>query len=287
MSNRFILGTVQFGLDYGINNENGKPSEEKVFDILNEAFEKGIYQLDTADAYGNAQQLIGKFTASTNKHFLINTKFKVDKNLSIQHQLENSLEHLNSKSINVYFYHRFEELMKHPQAVSELQELKAKTLISKTGVSVYTNAEFETCINKDHVDVIQLPFNLLDNFSKRGQLLAEAKEKGKEIQVRSVFLQGLFFKDLNFFPSYLEPLKKYVSQVRRAASEKNFSVYDLALTYALKKKEIDHVIIGVDSKQQLLNNLEAAGAILEDVLEKKIDAINVAEEELLYPYNWK
>jgi aryl-alcohol dehydrogenase-like predicted oxidoreductase len=287
MSNRFILGTVQFGLNYGINNPNGKPSEENVFKILDEAYEKGICQLDTADAYGDAQRLIGKFSASTGKQFLINTKFKVDEAVSIRRQLENSLEQLNAKQINVYFYHRFEEMVKYPKTISELEYLKEKRNVSKTGVSVYTNKEFETCIHADHVDVIQLPFNLLDNFLKRGSLLKKAKEKGKEIQVRSVFLQGLFFKDLHSFPGYLEPLKPYVSQVKEIASAKKISVLDLALAYALKKKEIDHIIIGVDSIEHLQANLAAAAIAFDEELEREIDNINVAEEELLFPYNWK
>jgi uncharacterized protein len=287
VSNRFILGTVQFGLNYGINNQDGKPSEENVFKILDEAYQNGIHQLDTADAYGDAQRLIGKFSASTGKQFLINTKFKVDEFLPIHRQLENSLEQLNAKGVNVYFYHRFEEMVNYPQTVFELQQLKENGSIHKTGVSVYTNKEFDTCIHADHVDVIQLPFNLLDNFSKRGSLLKRAKEKGKEIQVRSVFLQGLFFKELHSFPEYLQPLKTYVSQVKEKAAAKRLSVYDLALAYALKKKAIDHVIIGVDSIQQLQANLTAAATVLDEELEKEIDSINVAEEELLYPYNWK
>lgn len=287
MSSRFILGTVQFGLNYGINNQDGRPSEAKVFDILNEAYEKGIRQLDTADAYGNAQQLIGRFSANTGRQFLINTKFKLDKALPVHRQLENSLEQLNAKQINVYFYHRFEEMMKYPQTISDLQQLKEKGWISKTGVSVYTNEEFETSLDAGHIDVVQLPFNLLDNFSKRGSFLKKAKERGKEIQVRSVFLQGLFFKELNSFPEYLQPLVKYVSQVQEKAAAKKLSVYDLALAYALKKKEIDHIIIGVDSVRQLQANLSVVPAILDEELEKDIDAINVVEEELLYPYNWK
>lgn len=287
MSNRFILGTVQFGLNYGINNQNGKPSEADVFRILSEAYQNGIRQLDTADAYGDAQQLIGKFSAKTGKQFLINTKFKVDEALSIQRQLENSLKQLNAKRVNVYFYHRFEEMIKYPETVSELEQLRENGTISKTGVSVYSNAEFKTCIDADHIDVIQLPFNLLDNFSKRGALLKRAKEKGKEIQVRSVFLQGLFFKELHSLPQYLQPLKPYLSQVKERAVIKKLSVYDLALSYALKKKEIDHIIIGVDSIQQLQANLNGAATVIDEELEKEIDSIDVAEEELLYPYNWK
>jgi aryl-alcohol dehydrogenase-like predicted oxidoreductase len=61
MLNKLILGTVQLGVNYGINNSEGKPSLAKSFDILNMAYENGIRTLDTAEAYGNAQEVIGAF----------------------------------------------------------------------------------------------------------------------------------------------------------------------------------------------------------------------------------
>ena len=55
MKNKIILGTAQFGLDYGINNQNGKVSDKDVDQILNYAFESGIKELDTASSYGNSE----------------------------------------------------------------------------------------------------------------------------------------------------------------------------------------------------------------------------------------
>jgi aryl-alcohol dehydrogenase-like predicted oxidoreductase len=251
-----------------------------------EGGEENITELDKADAYGNAQELIGEYIRSGKRDFLNNTKFR-DSELSISEQLQQTLQQLHLKKANVYFFHRFEDMIHHPGSLDELADLRGKGLIEKTGVSIYTNVEFFKTIQTKNIDVIQLPLNLLDNYSKRGNLVCMAKEQGKILQVRSVFLQGLFFKERQTWPHHLFPLFKYISRLQEIALEYDLTMYDLALSYVLSKKEIDHVIIGVDSVEQLVNNLRVQKFTMNEELSGKIDAINVEEESLLYPYNWK
>lgn len=284
---KLILGTVQFGLDYGINNSAGKPSKEQVFQLFEEAAKAGVGILDTADAYGNASELIGEFFSSSKTRFDINTKFKAEEGKSITEQLSNSLKQLNAERINIYFYHRFDEMVRFPQTLTELEKLKNQNLINKIGVSVYGNDEFEIAVNTPEVDAIQLPFNLLDNYSQRGELLKQAKQKGKEIQVRSVFLQGLFFKNLNDYPAYLSPLKPYMGIIGEIGAESSMNMETLALSYALAQPEIDNVLIGVDTLAQLQQNLSYSNTALPANIVSRINAISVAETELLYPKNWK
>jgi len=285
-SNRFILGTVQFGLHYGINNTNGQPSNGEVSDIFHCAYDNGLKQLDTADAYGDAQSLIGSFIETTGKSFEINTKFHVSNGHTISAQLIQALDKLKVDHIHTYFYHRFEDLRKEPNTLVELKSLRDQKKINKIGVSVYSNGEFEASINTPEIDVIQFPFNLLDNYTKRGVLMQRAKLKGKELQVRSIFLQGLFFKT-DALPEVIRPLTKYLSSLKEMASSNNLSMFDLALGYALSKEEIDSVIIGVDTKEQLAVNLTSSEKALNQSLISNIDSIDVKEEALLYPYNWK
>jgi uncharacterized protein len=287
VANKLILGTVQFGLDYGINNAAGKPTKEQVFEIFEQAAKAGLKVLDTADVYGNATELIGEFFANSSTRFGINTKFKVEEGKTIEAQLNHSLKLLNTETVNVYFYHRFDEMLEFPETLTELGKLKSQSLINKIGVSVYGNDEFEIAVNTPEIDAIQLPFNLLDNYSQRGKLLKQAKQKGKEIQVRSVFLQGLFFKELNLYPPYLEPLKPYMETIKGISVEEKIGMEALALSYALAQPEIDNVLIGVDTLAQLNANLSHANTVLSKENIGRIDAINVAETELLYPKNWK
>ena len=146
MNSRIILGTVQFGLDYGINNHFGKPDTRQVFHILEIASNSGIKILDTADAYGNASELLGEFNKYQPDLFEINTKFKANQ-VTISSQVAKSHERLNISSINTYFFHSFDDFINYPNLFKELRILKNNGYIKKIGVSVYGNDEFEIAIN--------------------------------------------------------------------------------------------------------------------------------------------
>lgn len=285
MKNKLILGTVQFGLEYGINSQ-GKPSRQEVFSILSDAKDSGIATLDTADQYGNSQALIGEFIREFAKEFLINTKFKVGE-IDIASQLDSSLQVLGIKALEVYFYHSFDDFMKHPSVRHDLMKLKELSRLKSIGVSVYTNSEIEIAIKAPEIDVIQIPFNVLDNIAQRGYWLGKAKENGKVVQARSAFLQGLFFKDPESFPAFLSPLRKYVKQLISLANESKLSMENICMSYVLSQPYIDQVIIGVDNRIQLKRNMGYATALLDERIIREIDAIKVEEIELLYPINWK
>lgn len=284
-TDKIILGTVQFGLDYGINNSKGKPSERQVFEILEYAHKQGLNILDTADAYGNASEVLGSYNIKKPGRFEINTKFNGG-SLNISKQLEATLNTLNVGSINVYFYHSFKDYINYPELRAQLIILKNKRKIKKIGLSIYENEEFEIACNSDLIDVIQFPFNLLDNYSKRKNLIELAKEKGKELQIRSVFLQGLFFKPITKLPVKLKPLTQYLERLNEITRKENVSIEHLALNYALQKKDIDHIIIGVDSLDQLKTNISMSQNKISDEAVESINQIKIKEPELLYPKNW-
>jgi len=286
-SKKIILGTVQLGLDYGINNPTGQPSLSESLDILNEALDQGISTLDTAQGYGNASEVIGKFHQQSERKFKVNTKFRVDKQNDFSTKVQESLDLLQVSTIGVYFYHHFDDLIKYPGILNDLNKLKENGLISKIGVSIYDSAQFEVAVFTEGIDTIQMPFNLLDNYFQRGKQMMLAKKKNKEIQVRSVFLQGLFFKDSDTYPEYLEPLKQPMNALRQLALEANLSMQELAMAYVFSKAEIDQIIIGVDNKEQLKTNLALSEILLPASISEKIDQLAVRNVELLYPYNWK
>lgn len=282
--NKLILGTVQFGLNYGINNTSGKPSEEYVNEILGNAQNQGIKILDTADFYGNASQIIGKYNAN-HQQFTINTKFKGEQS-NLAKQLDTSLNKLNTDAVNVYFFHSYDDFINYPNLLEQLTVLKKQGKIKKIGLSVYENEEFQKAIVSNAIDVIQFPFNLLDNYSQRGDFIKLAKFWGKELHVRSVFLQGLFFKVLVDLPSKLKPLLPSLQKIHKIANSANVSMEQLALNYVLQQDEIDHVIIGVDTVNQLKNNIKMSKNRISNDVIKKVNEINVKEVELLYPKNW-
>ncbi len=286
MIKSILLGTVQFGLEYGINNHSGKPSEIQVFEILDTAWKSGIDTLDTADAYGNAMKLISEYHRVSGNTFKINTKFKNVDFFGIKNKIKSDLLLLQCAKINTLFFHSYTEYKENGHNLNELLRAKEEELISSIGVSIYTNEELIDVINDSKIDIIQLPYNLLDNDFQRGSLLKIAKEKGKKIQVRSIFLQGLFFIESKEVPKNLATLKPWLLKIEAIAQLLNITMESLCFLYPNTQEYIDEIIIGVDTKEQLLRNLESLKLFIPEAVKTEIDQISVSPSSILYPPNW-
>jgi uncharacterized protein len=284
-NDKIILGTVQFGLHYGINNLAGKPSEKEVFNILDIAHDNGIDCLDTADAYGDSIALIGKYHKSRSFRFKVLSKFKNIKRDDLKDNVIKSLKEINISDFEVYSYHSFNEYENNQDLMDILIELKSKGIVTKIGISVYTNSELEQTILDSRIDVIQLPYNILDNINLRGSLIERAKSSGKEVHTRSVFLQGLFFVDSERYPEKLIPLKPYIQEIKDFCKAESVSMQSVALSYVLANKNIDRVLIGVDTSSQLLSNIESIKNH-QKAFEFIDNFVVVKETELLNPVNW-
>ncbi len=288
MINKLILGTVQFGLNYGINNTIGKLDKVEVFKLLKIAYNKGIRFLDTAELYGDAHEIIGDYHKKNyNNKFRVITKFP--NNIEInrtEDKVLKYLEILDIKSISVIMFHSFDSFKSNYKVLKLLNELKKNGIIDNIGVSVYTNSQLENLLNEDLISVVQLPFNLLDNLNFRGDLLYKLKIKGKSIHTRSVFLQGLFFKKINDQTPIVQKLKNELKFLNKLITQSNCSMEELALSYSLNQENIDNVIIGVDSISQLNDNLEAASFVMNEETLKQINNIKVKNIELLNPSLW-
>lgn len=289
--NKISLGTAQFGLNYGISNTQGKPSETKVFKILETAYGKGVRYLDTAEIYGDAHQLIGKFHDLYSLRFKIVTKLNLsnfqEKNITLKDHVQNNLETLRLDQINSYMFHSYYDLKSSFQTLeTELEQLKSDGRILNYGVSVYTNDEFKDVIENYPVDIIQLPYNVFDNDNLRLELVKNAKEKGIIIHTRSVFLQGLFFKKPEELPIQLIGLKQYLNELISISNKYNLSIQELALKYVNDIEFIDKIVLGVITQNQLEENLKVLARDPMVDLRKSINNIKVEEINLLNPSNW-
>ncbi len=285
---KIILGTVQMGLDYGINNNFGKISLEESHQILLRSHVSGITTLDTAEAYGNSHKVIGDFHRfHPNRKFQIVTKVphNIEVN-SIEDKVKVYLEDLEVDCLDVLMFHSFDSFINSPKAIEILIGLKLKGYINNIGVSVYTNSQMEYLLGKDDITVVQLPFNLLDNYSVRGDLLEELKLKGKIIHSRSAFLQGLFFKKSSDENKIVQKLQSELETLNKLIIQSNCTMEELALSYCLFQKNIDNVIIGVDSLDHLNSNIKASSYIIDDNTIKKINSIKIKDVDLLNPSLW-
>ena len=289
MNSKLILGTVQFGLNYGVNNTVGKPSKENIKSILDSAYNSGIQLLDTAEAYGDSQNKIGEYHNNSTNKFNVITKFSSNVeefSLNIIERVHDNLKILDVDKLYCYMFHSFDDFENYfDNYRKDLLLLKKHGIIDNIGVSVYTNNELESVLKFDEISLVQLPFNLLDNDNKRRSILKKAKIKGIEIHTRSVFLQGLFFKKTSELGDKIKPLEPYLRSLNDLC-DKDYKINDLALNYVCNKKNIDRVLIGVDNVVQLKANIASEKRNIQKEIFKKIEAIDVKEIELLNPSNW-
>ncbi|MDC1379836.1 aldo/keto reductase [Algibacter sp.] len=287
LNNKLILGTVQMGLPYGINNTIGKVSLENSHNILEYAFDHGIKILDSAEAYGNAHEVIGSFHKNNpDKVFEVITKLPHQFDEDINGKVNTYLNDLHVSQLHALLFHSFSSYKENFDNFDVLIQLKNSGKIKHIGVSVYTNEEIEDVILNDDVDIIQLPFNLFDNSNLRGDVLEKAKSKGKIIHTRSALLQGLFFKDIHSDNSAVQNLKNELLQLSKITKNTNVTLAQVALNYCLQQTTIDNVLIGVDSKEQLQDNLKSLNHTLKASTIHEINKIKVSNVNLLNPSLW-
>jgi len=289
--NKIILGTVQLGLDYGINNTRGKPSSEQALQILQSAYSNGIQTLDTAEAYGNAHEIIGNYhRQNSSQRFEVITKCNAETLLAsktkFKDQLIRNLDELEVDRLNSYLFHSFEQYQQF-EHWDILETFLAQDKIGKIGVSVYFNNQVNAVAEDSRIGLVQLPFNLLDNNSYRGMALSILKEHGKEVHTRSVFLQGLFFKDRESLGK-LYPLKESLLKLDILSGSVPTDIGTLALGYTLHQSCIDKVLIGIETEKQLQHNFQMLSNV-ENIPTEIYDAIDhvvVENSNLLIPTNW-
>lgn len=243
------LGTVQFGLPYGISNSGGQTSSREVQLILKTAIENQIEVLDCAAAYGNAEKVLGNFDLG---FFKVVSKFMPPApGRSIRSQMENTLKDLNLPSLYSYLAHRPQEINDSPEQWEEFEELKKLGKVEKIGFSLNEPEELETLLNNGFIpDLIQVPYSYFDR--RFQDLIQNLWSKGCEIHTRSTFLQGLFFVEP-------ETLHRYFSDVIPILRELKKNSDNLAgdlLKFVVDQPFIDKVIIGVETQNQLLQNLK-------------------------------
>jgi len=285
---KIILGTVQFGLDYGINNNTGKPNHYEVKSIFDYAYNNDINFLDTAEAYGNSHEIIGNYHENSSNKFEVITKYssaRFDLPKNISERINDHLKTLNISNLYCYMFHNYDDFKNYFDSFKlELLELKSKGIIKKIGVSLHNNHHINDVLKNKEIELIQLPYNLFDNKSKREKVFLKAKKNGVEIHTRSTFLQGLFFKDLATIGGKITVLKKYLLELKRLANKNEIN--SLALNYVCSNANIDGILLGVDNVSQLKKNLSCINDNKFDDVIENIDSIHVKEENLLNPANW-
>ena len=244
------IGTVQFGMDYGISNFSGKTPLNEVKEVFKILQKYKIKTIDTAKVYGDSEKTLGNFNLD---NFKIVSKFMPSNTFgTINYQFNDSLKKLKLDKIYAFIAHKPLTLLDDPKQWSDLNNLKAKGKIKKIGYSINNKIEINKLMDFDlKPDIIQIPYNYFDN--RFEDIIKNLKKEGCEIHARSIFLQGLFFSKTKKLNKFFKPISKKIDFLQN--NYKNLS--GELLNYVINNKNIDKIIIGVNNSNQLIQNIES------------------------------
>lgn len=285
--NRLALGTAQFGLPYGIANRAGQVNRTEAKAMLELATQHDVDTIDTAIAYGESETCLGEIGT---KGLKVVTKLPsvpndcADISVWINEQVHASLARLGVSTVYGVLLHRSEQLLsaKGVEVYRALQLLKDTGQIQKLGVSIYSPGELDELMPNYQFDLVQAPFNLVDQRLHRTGWLQRLKDGGVEVHTRSVFLQGLLLMTQTDMPVQFSTWSALWQRWQHWLSDHNTSSVRACLTYPLSFPEIDRVVVGADSVSQLEQILCDAMSISSG----ELPDLYCEDENLINPTKW-
>ena len=295
---RLAVGTVQFGLPYGVANRTGQPSFKQVCEILACAIENGVTTLDTAAAYGESESVLGRALREIGAldRVTIVSKIRHLKTMEQEQTPENeerwirdsvvsSLERLGIGSLPVCLFHDTVDIAR----MDVLLALKREGLVQHAGVSVVRPSQMAMVLSTPGVEAIQVPMNMLDQRIKRSGDLAKAAGRGMVVFVRSVYLQGLLVMPLD----EIKPVLQQVVPVRQALQEiaagAGLTMPEMALRYGLSLPGVSSVLTGVETVAQMETNarIAADGPLPHQIIQAIDGAVpDLSDTIILSPWMW-
>lgn len=289
-----VLGTAQFGFPYGIANKTGQPDQEIVTGIVRTAWENGIKEFDTAQDYGISENVLGVAFAELGISKEVNVISKINPELShYDHQvmvktLNASLERLGVPSLFGVMLHKEDLLCEWENGIGDiLQGFVTSGKVKNLGVSVYSPNRAIEALSIKGLDMIQVPSNILDRRFERQRVFEAAAKTNVQVYIRSIFLQGLILMEPEDLPKRMSFAKPVLAKIKSLSHELNLTIQELALGYLKDKLPEAKLIIGVDTPEQLIKNIECwkikPAANLIPLVLKYFDQL---DEKILNPALW-
>lgn len=284
---KIALGTVQFGINYGVANQDGQISLADAKKIIGYASSHGIETLDTAIAYGVSEQLLGEIGVN---HFKVISKLPpIPEDVTrieewVQGSLLGSLTRLNISGLYGLLLHRSQELCgPHREALyGALVELKKRGNVKKIGISIYSPDELDALWHTFKFDIVQAPFNIIDRRLSESGWLERLYQSGVEVHTRSAFLQGLLMMNRIERPSYFNRWQPIWEKWHSWLTENSLTPLQACLAFAMSRTEICRVVVGVDSLihlEEILTNIPTSQLTFPASLSSN-------DERLINPSHW-
>ena len=284
---KLALGTVQFGLDYGVANTSGRVTVQEAGAILQHAQACGLDTLDTAIAYGDSEAVLGQLGIER-----WNTVTKLpavpddcqDVAQWVYEQIQQSMARLGVRQLHGVLLHRPAQLFEKmgPALYGALKSVKAQGKTRKIGVSVYGPAELDVLFDAYALDLVQAPLNILDRGLVKSGWAGRLHDAGVEVHTRSAFLQGLLLMPATQRPGKFNPWANVWRAWDRWLEQEGFTPLQACLRYVSNLPQIDRVVVGVDTAAQLQQIVQAADGKL-PILPEFPD---LQDTRLINPASW-
>jgi len=292
------LGTVQFGMDYGINNSEGQVTVESATAIVARAVRGGVTFIDTARAYGESEQTVAQAVDGANCRdaVTISTKLilppecpEAELRAGAAASVNESLSQLGADRLEILMLHRPPYRTAGNGVVWDyLKEKRDEGLIGRLGVSVAQGpAEGLDCIADAAVEVVQIPFNCWD--SRWNEFLDEARERDIVVVNRSTYLQGLLIMAPEQVGQRLPRAVEWSRRWHELSDRVGVPPKELAFRYVVGESRINTTLVGVDCLAQLEENLDllALGPLAPDVQGEVAETMAGVPETIVNPGLWE
>ena len=296
LKNQLVLGTAQIGIPYGIANKTGKPDLINAEKIIKEAWNGGIREFDTAQAYGESEKVLGNVfdNLKIKTSVKVITKFSPNLNHNDENELRNSiltsLNNLGIDKLHGILLHKEEYLNYWHEGLGDtLIGFCSEGLVENLGVSV-SNPEFaKMALEEKNITIIQLPSNILDRRFERAGYFKKAKEKKKIIYIRSVFLQGLLLLNPDELSESMKFTYDVLKKFNMLAGQCGLSRQQLAIGFVIKAYPYAKIVFGAETSQQVKSNLSVLGStdmVSDDIVDEARNIFNDVGDHILNPALW-
>jgi len=286
-ASKLALGTVQFGLDYGVANQTGRITVKEGQKILAEARQAGVDTLDTAIAYGDSEATLGKIGVGNWR--IVSKLSKMPESTRdvdgwVETQITGSLSRLGIDQLDGLLLHYPAQVFKGVgcRLPAALQRAKDNGLVKKIGASIYSPDELATLLDAFDISLVQLPLNILDRRVIDSGGLARMSLAGVEVHVRSIFLQGLLLLAESQRPGKFSRWHSLWKSWDSWLKSNNLSALEACLSFVLHQEMVSKIVIGVDGVSQIRQILSLPDRQLSELP----NFSGLYDEQLINPTNW-
>lgn len=254
------LGTVQFGIDYGVSNSNGQVAPDEVARILTLARDAGIRTLDTASAYGESESVLGELLADKDSFEIVTKTVSLGRDRVGDEELEHlragfqsSLNRLRRTSVNTLLVHNANDLLVPggERVYEQLCSWRDAGAVERIGISAYDAAQVEAVFARYDFSVVQLPVSVMDQRLIRTGTISALLNQGVAVHARSIFLQGLLLLDGRRLPTQLAAWHPRLEKYRSFLEAQGVTATEAAIGFVRSLPGLEVILVGVLSRGQL------------------------------------